>query len=201
MLLRPMANLDMADLNIDVPADKGLILVSNHRSIVDILVGLAIFRRWGLMPRMFVKASIFSIPGIGLLLRLLRAIPASRETAREAIRAALNTLAQGGVIALAPEGRVPHAADRSDGVSELRSGVGRLAIEFGTPIIVVGITNTDAIWPLGSRFPRVRARKASRPKVMVEFVRLDVVQGASVTHVMAQLRSVLSQVVVLAESH
>jgi len=199
VLLRPMANLDLVDLDSKIVRGKGLIIVANHRSVMDILVGLALFRHWGVAPRMFVKATYFAVPVVGQLLRLMRAIPASRDNARETMRTALRTLAEGGVVALAPEGRVLRAADRDDGVGDLRTGVGRLAAEFGSPIIAVGITNTDAVWPLGARRPRIRARKASRPTVRVAVAQLDVEKGTSVAVVMARLRSVLSQVVETAE--
>jgi len=201
MLLRPLASLDLADMDVEIPTERGLIIVANHRSVMDILVGLAIFRRWDLTPRMFVNARFFAMPGVGLLLRLLRAIPASRETARAAIQTALGTLAQGGVIALAPEGRVPRAEDRMEGVSDLRSGVGRLAVEFGTPVIILGITNTDIVWPLDSRLPRIRICRVSRPVVKVEVALLDIAQGSAVAQVMAQLRDLLSQMIVRAEAH
>lgn len=199
MILRPVANLDLADLDVDVPPDKGLILVANHRSVIDILVGLALFRRWRLAPRMFVKASYFAVPGIGLLLRLMQAIPASRDTARTTVNTALRTLGEGGIVALAPEGRVPRAADRTEGLSDLRTGVARLAAEFGTTIIAVGITNTDLVWPLGARLPKIRARKASRPTVRVVTGRLDVARGAPVALVLGRLREVLLQLVNSAE--
>jgi 1-acyl-sn-glycerol-3-phosphate acyltransferase len=196
-----MASLDLPDVDLEAPAGKGLIIVANHRSVVDILVGLAIFRQWRIAPRLFVKAHFFAVPGVGLLLRWMGAIPASPEAARSAIETAVRTLASGGIIALTPEGRVPRAEDRRGGVARLRGGAGRLATELGTPIIVLGIANTDSVWPLGTHFPRIRLNRESRPTIRIKAARLDITQGTPMAQVMAQLRGALSQAIDRAESN
>ncbi|WP_165945117.1 1-acyl-sn-glycerol-3-phosphate acyltransferase [Micromonospora sp. KC723] len=200
VLLRLLANVELPDVDVRNRRGRGVLIVANHRSVVDILVGLTLFGRWRVTPRMLVKAGYFAVPGVGLLLKSMGAIPASRDTAREAMRAASRTLAEGGSVALAPEGRIPSATDRTEGVGELRTGVGRLASEFGTPIVAIGIANTDEVWPLGVRRPRVRVRRASRPTVRVAAARFDVDAGADLALVMTRLRAVLSQVVHRAET-
>ena len=174
--------------------------MSNHRSKLDIYVALAVFRRWNITPRILVHTRYFELPGVGILLRGIGAIPASRERPRETMRAAMYALATGECVALAPEGSVPPAVDRAEGISSLRTGAARLAIELGTPVFVVGVSNTDRAWPLGSRMPSIRLRKALRPTVKIEAIPLVVEQGAPVSAVTADIRKTLLDVVVRAES-
>ncbi|MEU5934433.1 lysophospholipid acyltransferase family protein [Micromonospora sp. NPDC047187] len=195
LLLRPAASLDPVDLELKPRPGQGLILVANHRSVVDILVGLALFWHWGVAPRMLVQARYFATPVAGPLLRLLRAIPASRDTARATMEAASATLQAGGIVALAPEGRVARAADRRGAVSDLRTGTGRLAAELGTPIVAIGLVNTDAVWPHGTRLPRIRARKSARPVVGVAINHVSVARGEPVALIMARLQDALSDAV------
>ncbi len=59
-------------------------------------------------------------------------------------------LEEGGLVALYPEG-----TRSTDGnVHRGRTGVARLALECGVPVVPVGIDGTDAIQPRGSRMLR-----------------------------------------------
>jgi 1-acyl-sn-glycerol-3-phosphate acyltransferase len=200
LFLHLFVNLDLASEGPGAPGSNGLIMVCNHRSKLDLYIALAVFRRWKITPRMLVHTRYFERPGVGLLLRGIGAIPASQETARATMRAAIDALATGECVALAPEGRVVHAVDRAGGISSLRRGAARFAVELGTPIFVVGLSKTDRAWPPGSRLPSIRLRKALRPTVKIEAVSLAVEQGAPVAAVMADLRKTLLDVIVRAES-
>jgi 1-acyl-sn-glycerol-3-phosphate acyltransferase len=198
--LRMIATVDIEDTAVDVDSERGLIIVSNHRSMIDILVGLTIFQHWRITPRLLVKASYFRLPVIGTILRQLRAIPAGRERGSETIREAQAALGAGEIIALAPEGRVPLAAERTQGLVDLRSGVGRLAATRGTPVLALGIANADAVLPPRSWLPRVALRPSRRPTIRVAVTQVPVSPGADPAEVMAEVAAALRHSITRAES-
>jgi 1-acyl-sn-glycerol-3-phosphate acyltransferase len=196
-LLRPFATLDVDDFERDPRSGQELIFVANHRSVLDVVVGLAIFHRWGVRPRILIKGRYFSVPLVGSLLRVLGAIPVERGRGAEALIAAERAMAGGEAVALAPEGRIPSEHERLNGIVGLRSGVGRLAANRGARVVIMAISNTDSVWPLGARVPNFAMRPARRPVVKVAVSYLDVVRGADpglvVTQVAADLRELLAR--------
>ena len=56
-----------------------------------------------------------------------------------------------------PEGRiVPEAEWGPTGVSRARSGIGRLALDTGLPVVAIGASGTERFWPRGRSVPRIR---------------------------------------------
>ncbi|NKE62644.1 1-acyl-sn-glycerol-3-phosphate acyltransferase, partial [Lentzea sp. PSKA42] len=68
-----------------------------------------------------------------------------------ALDTAAEILARGDAFAIYPEGT------RSlDGMLHRgRTGVARMALESGAPVVPVGIIGTDKVQPVGSRFPKI----------------------------------------------
>ncbi len=127
----------------------GVIVVANHESLFDGLVlGCALPRP----ARFLAKQELFVGP-LGLLLRLLGAIPVARGRGdRDAVEAGAVALARGDAVAIFPQGTVLGAGDRP----WLR-GAARLALETGAPVVPVHLDGTARALPPGSRRPR-RAR-------------------------------------------
>jgi 1-acyl-sn-glycerol-3-phosphate acyltransferase len=80
--------------------------------------------------------------------------------------AAVEALAEGRAIALAPEGRISRDGRLQRGMT----GVAILAYRTGCPVYPVGIRGSDAAWPLGKVFPRPlrRTSVAVGPPIQVE---------------------------------
>lgn len=140
----------------NIPTDGPVILAANHLSFIDsVVMPMVVPRRVSFLA----KAEYFTGTGLkGSLTRRffssLGHVPVHRGSGRDA-RAALDTaaeiLARGDAFAIYPEGT------RSlDGrLHRGRTGVARMALESGAPVIPVGIIGTDKVQPVGSRFPKI----------------------------------------------
>jgi 1-acyl-sn-glycerol-3-phosphate acyltransferase len=114
-----------------VPASGALLVVANHHnSLVDPALVLARFPR---APRFLAKSTLWRMPGLRLLLDAAASIPVYRrqdegeDTSRnlETFARCHEALAQGGAVALFPEG-VSHDAPR---LASLKTGAARIALE------------------------------------------------------------------------
>ena len=106
------------------------------------------------------KSEYFTSPGLkGLLKKLtfkaLGQVPVDRAGGRrseQAILTGLQLLAEGNCIGIYPEGtRSPDGK-----LYKGRTGIARMAIESGAPIIPVAMFNTAEIQPTGQVVPKVR---------------------------------------------
>jgi 1-acyl-sn-glycerol-3-phosphate acyltransferase len=117
-----------------LPASGPAILMINHIAFVDPIVVL------GNLPRNVVplaKAEVYRIPIWGIFPLLWNVIPVRREELdRRALERALQVLAAGEVILMAPE------ATRHPALGQAREGVAYLGYKSGAPIIPVMIEST-----------------------------------------------------------
>lgn len=140
-----------------VPRRGPAILAGNHLSFCDsIFLPLVVARRVTFVA----KQEYFTGRGIkGRLIRLFfvstGTIPVDRsggQAARAAIDTGLRVLRSGGLFGIYPEGtRSPDGR-----LYRGKTGVARLALEAGVPVISVAMLNTDEIQPIGKIIPRIR---------------------------------------------
>jgi len=123
-----------------IPREGAVIIAPNHKSFWDpFFVGVAMRRH----VRFMGKSELFERPTGRLLVRL-GAFPVRRGTAdAEAMQTARTVLRQGGVLALFPEGTRVRDPDE---LGAPRSGAGRLALEFGAPLVPAAISGTDRLF-------------------------------------------------------
>jgi 1-acyl-sn-glycerol-3-phosphate acyltransferase len=133
-----------------LPPSGPAILMINHIAFIDPIVVM------GNLPRNVVplaKAEVYRIPVWGVFPRLWNVIPVHRaELDRRALERALQVLAAGEVILLAPE------ATRHDALAEAREGVAYLGHKSGAPIIPVAIEGTSGYPALVGPWNRHRPR-------------------------------------------
>jgi 1-acyl-sn-glycerol-3-phosphate acyltransferase len=139
-----------------IPATGGAILAGNHLSVADEYFLGAIIPRH---VSFWAKSDYFTGTGVTgfffkTLMEGLGAIPVNREGGRQALHAfdaAIPVLQNGGLVALYPEGtRSPDGR-----LYRGRTGVARLALAAGVPIIPIGVIGTAAVQPIGQVVPRV----------------------------------------------
>ena len=97
------------------------------------------------------------------------AMPVDREDSKAALASldtALSVLAGGGAFGIYPEG----TRSRDGRLYRGRTGVARLAMEAGVPVIPVGFIGTEVAQPKGHTLPKVSARKHAN--VVVKFGKL-----------------------------
>ncbi len=147
-----------------VPAKGPTLLAFNHVSALDgPVLAIDFTARTGRPPRFLVAAEFFRKLFIGWVLRTFDQIPIHRgQGDGAALDAALDALREGSVIAIAPEGSVNADPEH---LQRIRSGVARLALPTGAPIVPVGIWGTQARWPRGG----IRWARPWRPTVAISF--------------------------------
>ena len=143
-----------------VPGSGPAILAFNHVSVLDgpvLAIETATRRRREV--RFLVAAEVFGHWCYGRILRHFDQIPIRRgQGDAGALGTATETVRGGAMAAIAPEGRV--GADPDAGLQRLRSGVARIALPLGAPVIPVGIWGTQRRWPAdGPRWARLWHRE------------------------------------------
>ena len=139
-----------------MPGKGPVIIASNHLSFSDsIFMPLVVPRKVTFLA----KSEYFTSPGPkGLLKKLtfiaLGQVPVDRSGGRRseaALLTGLKILAEGNCLGIYPEGtRSPDGR-----LYKGRTGIARLAIESGAPIIPVAMSNTDKIQPTGKIIPNL----------------------------------------------
>ncbi len=149
----------------NVPEEGPAILASNHLSYADwLFMPLTLSRKVTFVA----KAEYFTTPGIkGWLQKTFFSgagqVPIDRssgDAAAGALLSAKKVLAQEELFGIYPEGTRSHDGKLYRG----KTGVARLAIETGVPVVPVAVVGTDIVAPPGKKFghwtrPKVRFGK------------------------------------------
>jgi 1-acyl-sn-glycerol-3-phosphate acyltransferase len=147
-----------------VPARGPTLLAFNHVSALDgPALAIAYAARTRRPVRFLVAAEFFSRWFHGWVLRTFEQIPIRRgQGDGAALDAALDALRAGSVIAIAPEGAVNTDPEH---LQRIRSGIARLALPTGAPIVPVGMWGTQLRWPRGG----MRWSRPCRPALVIAF--------------------------------
>ncbi len=141
-----------------VPERGPVILAANHRSFMDSLfLPLVIGRRVTFVA----KAEYFDSKKTAWFFRGVGQIPIRREggsASERALAAATEVLEGGGVFGIYPEG----TRTRDGFLHRGHTGVARLALRTGAPIVPVGLIGTDEVQPTDAKLPRVFRRVTIR---------------------------------------
>jgi 1-acyl-sn-glycerol-3-phosphate acyltransferase len=141
----------------NVPAEGPAIIASNHLSFSDSIFMPLMVRR---KVTFVAKAEYFTGKGIkGFLTKMFfvgtGTIPVDRSggrAAQAAIDTGLRVLREGKLFGIYPEGtRSPDGR-----LYRGKTGVARLALDSGAPVIPVVMLNSDEIQPLGSKLPKIK---------------------------------------------
>jgi 1-acyl-sn-glycerol-3-phosphate acyltransferase len=161
----------------NVPRTGGVILASNHLSVIDsIFLPLYLDRRISFLA----KSEYFTGKGLKgwatrIFMRATGQLPIDRSGGK-ASEASLNTglavLGRGELLGIYPEGtRSPDAR-----MYRGRTGVARMVLESGVPIVPVAMIDTEKVMPIGTRLPKLR-----RPGIVIgkplDFSRFDGLEG------------------------
>jgi 1-acyl-sn-glycerol-3-phosphate acyltransferase len=146
----------------NIPKKGGVIFAPNHMSYVDWGTDALFFYRSGRYPTFMIKASAFKVKGIGPFLYKAGQLPVHRGRADAALvlREAEKRLAEGAAVIIYPEG----TATRDPGLWPMtaKTGVARLALATGAPVIPVAHWGTYDILPYGDKKPKFFPRKTVR---------------------------------------
>lgn len=127
---RLMLKLDIQS-HLQLPAGP-VLFAANHPSTTDpIFIHLIAPRSISVM----ITAKVFSIPGLGAYMRRMQQIAVTPGQGEQVLETARQVLAAGRSVAIFPEGLISPV----DGFHPPRSGVARLALKTGVPVVPLGI--------------------------------------------------------------
>ncbi|MDO8484164.1 MAG: lysophospholipid acyltransferase family protein [Candidatus Limnocylindrales bacterium] len=164
---RAMSRISIEGALDEIPRDGPLIIAANHASNLDVpMIGSWLIPRLGRRIHWLGKKELFDWPVIGWVAANGGVHPVDRGAADiEAFRLAQRILDEGHVLFVFPEGtRSPDGA-----LQEARDGIALLALRTGAPVVPVGISGSDRVWPKGQRLPHpgghvtVRVGRPFRP--------------------------------------
>ena len=134
-----------------VPPEGAAILASNHLSFCDSLFLPLVLRR---RVTFVAKAEYFEDPKTAWFFRAVGQIPIKREggsASERALASAREVLARGGLFGIYPEGtRSPDGR-----LYKGHTGVARLALDSGAPVLAVAMIGTREAQPIGQVMPRL----------------------------------------------
>ncbi|MGW8314164.1 MAG: lysophospholipid acyltransferase family protein [Bacteroidales bacterium] len=128
-----------------IPFRRPVVMVSNHRSLVDILALYKLRRPF----KWTSKAENFKLPFVGMVLSLTRSIPIRRESARSGhqfLSRAEEEMRKGSSILIFPEG----TRSRSETMRPFKEGAFLLAKKMGSGIIPIVHTGSEKTFDRGS---------------------------------------------------
>jgi 1-acyl-sn-glycerol-3-phosphate acyltransferase len=140
-----------------VPGDGPVIIASNHLSFADSVFMPLMVKRKVTFPA---KSEYFTGTGLkGWFVRSfmqgLGMVPIDRSggrAARAALEVGLEILRRGDIFGIYPEGtRSPDGR-----LYRGKTGVARLALESGAPVVPVAMLNMDEVQPVGKVLPRLK---------------------------------------------
>lgn len=125
-----------------------LIIVGNHRSMLDFLVGLHTARLFGRYPRVLLAQQYARGRWMGPIMRWIGAIPVpSGDDRGDALDDGITALLRGLSTVVMPEGRLHRDTDDRLSLGEGRTGVSRLAVGSGVPVLAAAVLGADRAWP------------------------------------------------------
>jgi 1-acyl-sn-glycerol-3-phosphate acyltransferase len=143
----------------NVPQSGGVLIASNHLSFADPATLAAFVLEAGRVPRFLAKASLWSAPVLGSIMRNGRHIPVHRgtRTAGGAYRDAVAAVRAGECVTIFPESTFSDDPDAWP--MKGKTGAARIALETGAPVIPVANWGTHRLLPAKAWIPRGFPRK------------------------------------------
>ena len=161
-----------------VPASGGAILASNHLSFSDsIFMPLVVERRVTFLAKMdyFTGSGIKGRLTAGFF-KGVGQLPVDRsggEASEAALKAGLKVLRRGELLGIYPEGtRSPDGR-----LYRGKTGLARMALEAGVPVLPVAMIDTEKIQPPGRKWPHFGIRVGIKIGEPLDFSRYEGMEG------------------------
>ncbi|MBM3655472.1 MAG: 1-acyl-sn-glycerol-3-phosphate acyltransferase [Actinobacteria bacterium] len=169
-----------------IPAKGPAVLAMNHVGYLDFALAGTAFLPTGRLVRFMAKREIFDHPIAGPLMRGMKHISVDRNNGAPSFLAALKTLKKGEIVGVFPEATISQSFE----LKEMKSGVIRLAMESGAPILPMVIWGSQRIW--SKKLPRNLSR--SSIPVFISIGQLRYVQpGCDIDRELSALKEAMGQ--------
>lgn len=143
----------------NIPRKGPVIFAPNHLSYADWGTDALFFQANGRYPTFLIKSSAFEAKGIGPFLYKAGQLPVhrGRSDAGLVLKLAEKALAEGAAVVIYPESTATR--DPSLWPMVAKTGVARLALATGAPVIPIAHWGTQNVLPYGSKKPRIFPRQ------------------------------------------
>lgn len=134
----------------NIPTEGGLIIAANHQSNWDPPLAATFATR----PVSYMaKQELFDVPVFGSIIRSMYAFPVKRGAAdRNAIKTALQVLAQKKCLGLFPEG----TRSKDGKIHKPEAGIALIAAKAKVPVVPTALLGTDKMFGKDVFFPKLR---------------------------------------------
>jgi putative phosphoserine phosphatase/1-acylglycerol-3-phosphate O-acyltransferase len=166
LLVRPFVHIDGRQLQM-AEQHRTAVVVANHRSYFDAIVGLVVFHRLRRYPRVIVASHWFERRTTGMLLRSVGAIPMDRDNPAVHLEGARRVLDADIPILVMPEGVLSGIPGDPTSLGHFKTGAVRLADYCDVQIWTLALVGSDVAWPQDRRFPRFGLNPRRRHHVVV----------------------------------
>lgn len=178
----------------NIPRNGHAILAINHVGYLDFAIAGTAVLPAGRYVRFMAKKEVFDHPIAGPLMKGMHHISVDRSNGSPSFIAALKALAGGEIVGVFPEATI----SRTFELKEMKSGVVRLAMESGAPIIPTVVWGSQRIWT--KRIKRDFGRK-NFPVIVAMAAPYFIEANSDIDAEMGKLRSKLEDLLKLAQSH
>ena len=138
------ANLEVTVIGAEnIPAESGAMLAGNHTGYADfILLGTGPYLHGERLVRFMAKKSVFDVPVLGWLLKVMKHVPVDRARGGASIAPAVQMLREGNLVGIFPEATI----SRSFELANFKTGAARIAHQAGVPLVPCAIWGSQRIW-------------------------------------------------------
>ena len=146
----------------NIPREGGIIVAANHVSEIDPLVIGHFLYDMGRAPRFLAKAELWRKAPLKWIVEGAKQIPVSRHAAdaSAAVAPAVDALARGECVLIYPEGSATR--DPELWPMKAKTGIARVALLSGAPVIPIAQWGPEAILPYKARRPKLFPRRTMR---------------------------------------
>ena len=138
------ANIEVTVIGAEnIPAESGALLAGNHTGYADfILMGTGPYLHGERLVRFMAKKSVFDVPVLGWLLKLMKHVPVDRAHGGASIAPAVQMLREGNLVGIFPEATI----SRSFELANFKTGAARIAHQAGVPLVPCVMWGSQRIW-------------------------------------------------------
>lgn len=178
----------------NVPRHGGAVMAINHIGYLDFAIAGTAALPAGRLVRFMAKKQVFDHPISGPLMRSMHHISVDRKNGAPSYVEALKALKEGEIIGVFPEATI----SRTFELKEMKSGVVRLAMDSGTPIIPTIVWGSQRIW---TKRQKRNFKRNNFPITVAIGTPYRVSAEADIETEMAKLREKMSELLTLAQAN
>ena len=178
----------------NIPRRGGAVMAINHIGYLDFAIAGTAALPARRLVRFMAKKQVFDHPISGPLMRGMKHISVDRENGAPSYVEALQALRDGEIVGVFPEATI----SRTFELKEMKSGVIRLAMDSGTPVIPTIVWGSQRIW---TKHQKRNFARNHFPITVAIGTPYSIANDASIEMEMGRLREKMSELLTLAQAN